>query len=223
MFSIEKLTNSIAGKISSELGLDNDRKEVIAYGTFALLQTLLSIILILLFGLLFNVLLEALIVSFAISILRKYSGGVHSSSPEICASLGTVIAIGLAGLILFVITPLINLRLAMILGLIAFAWSYYIMYKLAPVDSFAKPIKTQKKRERMRKGSILILVAYMVIVVFTFIMYLLNHEKRFLVFSMCIYVGTTWQAFTLTQAGHLTINKIDTFLNHIFNYIRRRK
>jgi accessory gene regulator B len=218
---MEKLTNNIAEKISLELGLDNERKEVIAYGTFALLHTMLSIVLILLFGLLFDVLIEALIVSFTISILRKYSGGAHANSPGICASIGTFIGIGLALIISFVINQLINLRLAIILGLLTFAWSYYIIYKLAPVDSAAKPIKTQKNRDRMRKRSILILFAYMIIVVINIIMYRLSHEKRFLVFSMCTYVGTAWQAFTLTHAGHITIKKIDVFLNQILIYTRR--
>jgi accessory gene regulator B len=223
MFRIEKLTNSIAEKISVELGYDNDRKEVIAYGAFAFLQTILSIVLVIVFGLVFDVLTEALIVSFTISILRKYSGGVHASSPGICAIIGTGIAVVQALLILFVITPSINLKLSILLGLLTFAWSYYVICKLAPVDSVAKPIKTQKKRERMRKGSILVLDAYLIIVVLNIIISLLAHEKRFLVFSLCIYGGIAWQAFTLTRGGHLTLGKIDTFLNQILIYIRRRK
>lgn len=220
---MEKLTNNIAEKISLELELDNDRKEVIAYGTFALLHTTLSIILIVIFGLIFGVLAEAIIVAFTISILRKYSGGAHASSPGVCAAIGTAIAVGQALVISFVITPLISLNLIIPLGLLTFAWSYYIILKLAPVDSAAKPIKTQKKRKRMKKGSILILDAYLVIVMLSIILYLLTHEKRFLIFSLCIYGGTAWQAFTLTYRGHLTFWKIDSFLNQLSTFIRRGK
>lgn len=223
MFNIEKLTNNIASKISLELGLDNDRKEVIAYGTFALLQTMLSILLILVFGLMFGVLVEALLVSLAASILRKYSGGVHASSPGICASVGTFIVVALALLISFSITLSINLILIILLGLLTFVCSYYLIFKLAPVDSAAKPIRTQKKRERMKKGSILVLNAYILIVVLNIIMYIHTHEKWFLTFLLCIYGGTAWQVFTLTGVGHLTIRKIDAFLNQILIYKRRRK
>lgn len=218
---MEKLTNNIAEKIGSELELDNDRKEVIAYGAFAILQTLLSIALTAIFGFAFGVLTETLIVSFTISILRKYSGGVHASSPGICAAIGTVIAVGQALLICFIITPLINLKLVIFLGLLSFTWSFYIIYKLSPVDSAAKPIKTQKKKERMKKTSILILCVYVVIVLINSIMYLHIHEIRFLTFSLCIYGGTIWQSFTLTRGGHVTIWKIDAILSHILTFIRR--
>lgn len=220
---MEKLTNNIAEKIGSELGFDNDHKEVIAYGAFAILQTLLSIALIVIFGYVFGVLAESLTIAFTISILRKYSGGVHASSPGICASVGTVIAVGQALLITFIIIPLTNLKLVILLGLLAFSWSYYIIHKLAPVDSAAKPIKTQKKKEKMKKTSILILCAYMVIVVFNIFTYLFAHDKRFSTFSLCIYGGTSWQAFTLTRAGHVTICKIDAFINHILTFIKGGK
>ena len=44
---MEKLTNNIAKTVSAELNLDNDSKEVIAYGLFAILHTILCIFLIL--------------------------------------------------------------------------------------------------------------------------------------------------------------------------------
>lgn len=217
MFSIEKLTNNMADKISLELGLDNDRKEIIAYGTYALLQISLSILLIIVFGVIFGVCAEALIIALAGSTLRKYSGGVHASTPGICAFAGTTIVIGIALLISFLIAPSINLIIVILLGVMSFAYSYYLICKLAPVDSSAKPIRTEKKRVRMKKGSILVLNAYMLIVVLSIIMYINTAEKRFLVFSLCMCGGTVWQAFTLTHTGHLIFRKIDTFLNHILN------
>lgn len=223
MISIEKLTNNIAEKISLELELDNDRKEVVAYGVFALVHTTVSILLVVVFGLIFGVLIEVLIISFTGSILKKYSGGAHASSPGICASIGLLIVGGLALLILFLITPLVNLIFVILLGFLIFVWSCYIICKLAPVDSAAKPIKTQKKRDRMKKGAILSLVVYLGIVMFNIIMYLLSREKKFLVYSVCIYGGTAWQVFTLTYLGHLIIKKIDVFLNQILIYMRREK
>ncbi len=223
MFSVENLTKIMAEKISSELKLDNDRKEVIAYGFFALLNTLSSIALVAIFGLIFGVLIEALIISFTGAILRKYSGGAHASSPWACTLIGTIITIGEALLISFIISPLINLKLIIFLGVIVFICSYYIIIKLAPVDSAAKPIRTQKKKDRMKKGSILILDVYVIVVILNFILYLFTQENRFLVFTLCIYGGTLWQVFTLTRGGHLTVYKIDAFLDQILIFKRRRK
>lgn len=220
---MERITNSIAEKISLELGLDNNKKEVIAYGTFALLHTMLSILLVVVFGAILGVMLEALTISFTISILRKYSGGAHTSSPGICAAVGTIITVVQALLIYFVIISHINLMLIILLGLVSFIWSYYIIIKLAPVDSAAKPIRTLKKRNRMRRGSILVLTAYLAIVLLNIILFIYTQEKRFLIFSLCIYGGTTWQAFTLTRGGHVTFRVLDSFLKGLLSLIGRRK
>ncbi len=220
---MEKITNNIAQTISKELGLDNDRKEVIAYGTFAILQTLLSIGLTAIVGGIFGVFTETMVVAFTISILRKYSGGVHSNSAGICAVVGIVIAVGLASLICFIITPLINLKYVLFLGLPAFLWSYYIIIKLAPVDSAAKPIKTSKKKKKMRKTSILILCTYVVIVLLNSFLYLFDHDIIFLSFSLCIYGGIVWQSFTLTHSGHIMLGKIDVFFNKILFILKGGK
>lgn len=216
MFSIEKLTHGISEKIGSEIGLNNDQKEVIAYGAFAILQISICIVLVIVFGLIFNVLIEALIVSFSISILRKYSGGVHANSPGTCAALGTIIAVGQAVIISHILTPIVNLKSVIFFGLLIFAWVYYIVYKLAPVDSLAKPITTQQKKKRMKKASFLILAIYILIIIINVIMYLLTHEKSFFTFSLCMYGGTAWQAFTLTNTGNIIFLKVDAFFHKIF-------
>jgi len=217
---MEKLSNNIANKVAAELSLDKDNREVIAYGTFALMQMLLSIILVFLFGLLFHVAFEALIISFTASILRKYSGGVHASSPGICTFIGTIVCVGQAVLIPLLMSSVVNLKLILMLGVVVFIWSYYIIYKLAPVDSASKPIVKEEKRKRMKKGAIILLSGYLIITVFLFLFYISCDERKLLFYALCLYAGILWQTFTLTELGHLLIGKIDTFLNH--KIIKRR-
>lgn len=212
---MEKLSNNIANKIASELSLDDDNKEVIAYGTFALMQMIFSIIFVFLVGLLFHVAFEALIISFTAAILRKYSGGVHASSPVICNFIGIITCVGQAVLISLSISSVTNLELIIILGVVIFMWSYYIIYKLAPIDSASKPIVKEEKRNRMKKGSIIVLSVYLIITVFFILLYISSGEKKLLFYALCLYSGILWQAFTLTTSGHLLIGKVDTFLNHI--------
>lgn len=216
MFHVERLAKIIANKISSKLELDNEQREVVAYGAFSLIQTILSILLVVLFGLLFNVALEALIISFIVSILRKYSGGVHASTSDICMILGTVIFIGLAKVV-SITESLVSVELVLVVILLSFSWTYYIVFKLAPVASVTKPISKQK-RKRMKKGSILILIVYLLIALSTTISYYWIRKDSMLTYCLCICVGVVWQIFTLTKTGHVMLNKIDTFLSNILSF-----
>jgi len=212
---MENLSNRIANKIASELKLNNDKKEVIAYGTFALLQTFLSIFLVFIIGYLFHISTEAIIVLFTASILRKYSGGAHADSPGKCTLIGVIICIGQATLISVLVGNFINFNIALILVIATFMWAYFMMYLLAPVDSPSKPIKKEEKKKSMKKRSLIILSVYLIITVSIIILYV-NFEKAiFLVYALCISGGIAWQVFTLSKCGHLTLRKIDAFLNYI--------
>ncbi|MCB2313445.1 accessory gene regulator B family protein [Clostridium tagluense] len=212
---MEKLSNNIANKVALELSLDHDNREVIAYGTFALMQMFVSIIFVFLFGLLFHVAFGALIISFTAAVLRKYSGGVHASSPGNCTCIGTIVCVGQAVLISFLISSVVNLKLIIILGVMTFIWAYYIIYKLAPVDSASKPIVKEEKRKRMKRGSIILLSVYLIIAVVFILLYLGSGESKLMLYALCLYSGILWQVFTLTTLGHLLVGKVDTFLNHI--------
>lgn len=216
---MEKLTNKISSKIADELKLDNDNREVIAYGIFAIFSIALSIIFVAVFGIIFHVAIEALVVCFTGSILRKYSGGVHATTPTRCVIVGVVVCVGEA-LFLSAISPLINRDLLIISGIVVFMAAYYFVYKLAPVDSAAKPIKKKEKIIRMKKSSIFILNAYVVIVIVNIILYMHFKDKRFSTYSLCIYGGTVWQIFTLTKFGHGVMNKVDAFFNQILKFIK---
>lgn len=214
------ISNSIANKIAKELKIGGDQKEVIAYGTFALIQTIVSIIIFIIFGSIFNVLIEVLLISFTTSILRKYSGGMHASSPGICTTIGTVICITQGLLVKFVLVPWVDYKFLIIIGIITFSWSYYLVYRLAPVDSLSKPIKAEKKRQRMKKRSCLILSIYLIIIIINISLFFITMNTDYIIYSLSVYIGVIWQVFTLTKIGYLILGKIDTFLNKVLNNIR---
>lgn len=205
MFKIENICEKFSDYIAQELKFDDDKKSVINYGIFAFIQMGICIALVIIFGFIFNVTIEALIVSFTISILRKSSGGVHAKSPERCAVIGTVASVGMA-----LISKYINVSFSFVilLGSIIFIWSYYIVYKLAPIDSIAKPIKNIEKIKRLKKRSIMILNVYLIIVVINMLCYLIMKNFTLLTYSLCIYMGLLWQVFSLTKCGHLIIGKL---------------
>ena len=205
MFKIENICEKISTYIAQELNFDDDKKSVINYGIFGFIQMGICIALVIIFGFIFNVTIEALIVSFTISILRKSSGGVHAHSPERCAVIGTVSTVGMA-----LICKYINLSFGFIIliGSIIFIWSYYTVYRLAPVDSIAKPIKNIEKRKRLKKSSIIILSVYLIVVVIDILCYLITQNSKVLVYLLCIYMGLLWQVFSLTKNGHLILGKL---------------
>lgn len=206
MLKIENICRKLSDYIAHELNLDEDKKAVINYGIFAFTQIMLCILLVIIFGLIFNVMIEALIISFASSILRKSSGGVHSNSAEKCAVIGTVTTI-----IMALVAKRINLPVSfnLLIGFMIYMYSYYTIYKLAPVDSVSKPIKNVMKRKKLRKISIITISIYLVITLINILLYLLTEKNLFLQYCICLYMGMAWQVFSLTKAGHLILGKID--------------
>lgn len=206
MLKIEDICEKISNNIAQELNLDDDKKSVINYGILTFIQMITCIALVIIFGLIFNVVVEALIISFTISTLRKSSGGVHASSPGRCAIIGTITSVGM-GLISKYIS--LGFSLFIIGGSIAFIWSYYTVYKLAPVDSPVKPIRSIEKRIRLKKNSMMILSVYLIIVIIEILYFYFMKSSKVLVYSLCIYMGMLWQVFSLTKYGHSVMKKLD--------------
>ncbi|MBP1888712.1 accessory gene regulator B [Clostridium moniliforme] len=210
MIDIEVISNRIADKIAEEIKADNEKKEVIAYGIFGIIQTLLSILLVVIFGIIFNVLIEGLMMSFSTGILRKYSGGVHASNSKTCMIIGTFNCTIVPIVIKYL--PL-TLKMIIITGIFTFILAYFLIFKLAPVDSIKKPIKSIKKKKILKKKSIVVLTFYLTLVcIFIFNYYnLLN--KNMLIYCICIYAGIMWQVFSITKVGYIVLGKIDSFFN----------
>lgn len=219
MLNAEIISKRTGEKIANELKLDKENKEVIIYGIFSIIHMLYNILSVAIIGYIFGVAIEAIIVSFVISILRKSSGGAHSKSPIGCLITGTVICliIGLAAQFKIGIVELI------LLSIITFIWSYYTIFKLAPVDSPAKPIKTEKKKKRLKKSSIITLTIYLTIIVVSIVIYFYTNLNSLITYSICILGGTIWQVLTITKCGHKIVNLIDTFFNKILDIITRGK
>ena len=208
---IIKISKYLSNKIVKELNLDNDSKEVIYYGAFAFFQCLTSILVVSIIGYLLNILVEVLIISFSVSILRKYSGGVHATSPNRCLIIGTFFCI-IQGLISKKISSLISFNTLIILAILSFIFTYYTVYKLAPVDSKNKPIKNLNKRSKLKVKSINVVTLYLVLFLFG----IYYHNILPLSYSISLLLGTLWQGFTLTYIGNLLLKNIDNFLNRLW-------
>lgn len=214
MYLVEKVSNCISSSISSTLKLDKDNEKIIAYGAFTLIQMILCILLIIIFASIFKVVISALIISFTGSLLRKYSGGAHATSPGRCAIIGAIITVGLA--VLFRQVSIYNsIALICILGLLCFGYSYYIILKLSPVDSPSKPITKLETKLRLRKGSITLLNCLLIICFIVTFFYFKNESIKTFNSIICIYGGMLWQSFSLTKIGHNFMAYIDNLLKKL--------
>lgn len=209
MITIEALSDKLAKILKDELKLEEEKYEVVKYGLFSFIYIFTSIVLVTLIGGIFGVLIEALFISFTISLLRKSSGGAHSNSEFNCTIIGIVISVVPA---IIINNFQYESKFLYILGVIIFIISFIGAYKLAPVDSPNKPIRTPKKIKRLRKQTFIILGTYLLLAIFftTTNNYINIVNTNNLV--MCLYTGIIWQIFTLTKLGHKFIYIIDYLL-----------
>ena len=216
---MEKLAQRITNKLSIELNFDDDKRQIVAYGLLALIQIIISIALISFVSLIFGVIFEALIICFSVSILRKYSGGAHAGSIEICTIFSVFACVGFAIIIKYLLLTFVDTIIIIYLLLIVYAFSFVLLYLFAPVDSPNKPIKTEKKRVRMRKNSFLTLSIFFAIsILFLFLGF---KNKSFISLNLSLLLGILWQVFTLTTIGKHSLKKVDFIINKILSLKRR--
>lgn len=196
---MEQLSKKIAKKISLTLSYDEEREAVIAYGMIAIVQTIVTLLLILGLGLIFGILPEAFAVVLSASILRKYSGGSHAETIEVCTASAVVYGIGMGLVSRYLLQDVLNIYSMIAASVIVFAGAFWIIYKKAPVDSPNKPIRSEKKINRMRKGSFLVLSVYVLICIFLLIVS--KYNILYMNIALCLLFGVIWQALTLTELG----------------------
>lgn len=207
MFSIEK-TAKIIGDMSKDiLNMDSDQAEIIEYGAINVMQTINAIIWVVILGCLGGTLYESLVFAISASLLRKYSGGGHASSPMRCAVMGGVIALILG---LFTQNILIKLSMEVIICIVIIFMitvSIIIINK-APVDSIEKPIDDKSLKKKFKFKSLRLTFIYYVIIIS-----LLIGQRYYgnfcLKTAISLMLGVVWQSITLTSIGIKFIKKID--------------
>lgn len=216
---MEQLANKVANRIAMELSYPEEQEKVIAYGLVALLQTLVMTILTLVIGALCNIFMEAAVLCFAVSFLRKYSGGAHAKSMGSCITLGVMFCI-IFGLIIHGVSVFYVPVIAGILtALLVYSFALVVAVKKAPVDSPNKPIRTESKKRRMRNGTILMIVFYMLISSVLLIYW--NHSSIIVSAFWCLLLSVMWQMNSLTNPGKVFLEWLDRLIYGIITFERR--
>ncbi len=204
---MEKLTRKLATEVARSLDYDAEREAVIAYGLIGIVQIIITFTLVLIFGILVGAPVEALIVCAAVGLLRKYSGGAHAGSAELCNAISVVYSTSAAFVAKRYFSTVDHLIPQLSFIAVIFGVSYLIVYRLAPVDSANKPIKTVKKKKRMRQGSLIILTVYFLL---SIALILIGCDYGvYASYGISLLFGVIWQIFTLTSPGAALLHSLD--------------
>ena len=212
---IERMSYNIALKIGSKTNKTNEEIEVINYGVFVIIHTIIALILTTFTGYIITKPIQIIIITIISASLKRYSGGVHATSPNRCLIIGILISLISVYIseILFKYNNSINL---IIISLISIFLSIIIFYKKAPVGNKNKPLKKVETRNIMRKKLFFLLkIYYISILVFSIMILNGSLTVKYVKYIYCIQLGVLLQAFSITNIGEVIVLKLDEILNNI--------
>lgn len=190
--------------LQKKLNLTQDEKEIASYGLQVLVYSVTGLLSILLTGWLLGCFWTTLTAVVSAGFLRVVSGGAHSRSPLTCNLLGIVVGVSLGKTAAIAGNHISQYPLLVIIT-IGFVVSFFTVWRLAPVDSPAKPISSPEKRRQLRLRALAVLCSI------TAAQFLLLAYGQAASIILAASMGLWWQAFTLTRTGHWFATFMDNF------------
>lgn len=215
---MEKMARALAHKFARELNYDEEKEQVIAYGLIAIIQTAVTVILSLILGFVVGAPVEAMILCFSVSLLRRYTGGAHVGYIELCTSIGIIYCTVFSYVSRHIVSQVLSPLWVIGISVLVYFLSYLAAYLLVPVDSPRKPIRSEEKKKKMRKGTFYTLAIYSLIsvifLVFSF------QSDRMKSYQVSLLFGVAWQVFTLTKAGVHFLDGVNTLYEKISSILK---
>lgn len=170
---INRVSISIVDNLLSNRYIENEKRDVYIYSATVFFQSTINIIITLFIGLLFDMFFENLCFFIVFKLLRKYSGGLHSSKYITCLSISVFINVLLMFLFVYNKNELVSTSL-----LIFELLSLLIVLIFSPIINPNKKISTKEK-------GIYKIIAISESVVLFFISIFLIKVNSIYVFSIC--------------------------------------
>lgn len=204
---MERLAGRIADNIAAFLKCDEEKRAVIAYGLHAIMHTSFTVAVIILLGIIAGTPAEILIVCFSAIILRKYSGGAHADTSWLCTAVSAVYCLLTALIAVKLLSEIYYPPAMAAAAVFVYGAAFLTVYRKAPVDSPHKPIRSAGKKKKMRRGSFIVLSAYLIISALFFV---LGYKyERLNSYGISMLFGISWQIFTLTGSGSILLMKLN--------------
>lgn len=160
---LSKISSKIAEILIRHSAIENESKELYAYGFFILLSQILYFIITIAIGSLFNIILESVIFYIAFQFIRKYAGGYHAATEIRCEILTT-----LSILFCIVIIKLSKTYDFQTVLLTISVISAVCIFIFCPLDTPEKPL-SDKEFKYFRKISWIILLVIVALIIISYI------------------------------------------------------
>lgn len=193
--------------LAKELNLDEENKEVVAYGLNAVTSTAGGYLLIIVFSSILGVLGSALTAAITYSAFRSYMGGAHSHSQRNCITI-TGVTFPLLGVLVGLIANTMPAKYLPIMVLCAVVMAIASIYRYAPADTPQKPITDLQQIYMLRRSSFIGVGLWLTgaVLVMWGIMPL---SDKFLIAST---LGLLWESFQVTPQGYAFLKALDRTL-----------
>ncbi len=99
MSLIERISLELSNELGNRLNKTDEEKAVLNYGLFMVIHTAIAIVLTFMVGIVTNTLITIMFISISSSLLKRYSGGVHSSTPNRCILTGAIVLTFMVGIV----------------------------------------------------------------------------------------------------------------------------
>ncbi len=204
---MEKTAKKLAEKIGNSLNYDSEQKAVMAYGLIGLSQFFIILILTSVIGFIFGFFIESLIIFISVGLLRRTIGGAHSSDFYSCIIVSVFFVTLLASACKYLLGRFGFVPLTAGIAAI-YMLAFFLTYKLAPVASPNKPIRTPAKRKRLRKNAFIVLALFVAASIFP--LAIATDGREFLKsYCAALALSVLWQVSLMTKAGHRFMEILD--------------
>ena len=205
---IDKVSLNLSTRLGDRLDKDEEEKAVLNYGLFMIIHTFLGIILTILVGLITGMIIEMSLITITSALFKRYTGGVHASTPEICLIIGIILSLILSTVCRF-ISINIDINNIVLIGMTIIAFSYYMIYYKYPVPSKNKPLNNEKTRNKLRKKAFTLLNIYIILIIILYIIYYILKLSIVKSIIVSFILGIFLQMIVLTNIGTKFINLLD--------------
>lgn len=209
--NIERISLSLSQKLGEKLNKTNEEVAVLNYGLFVILHTLISAAVMLGIGYMCGLFIEVLIISICSSMVKRYSGGVHASSPGRCTVIGVIMSITMAVICRVCADNMSTYGLISTIS-IGFIICYILLYEKCPVPSKNKPMKKESTRKLLRKKTFSLINVLILIELILGVLYITQKHYLIKVSMISILLGIIIQVFALSNIGSKFILYMDKLL-----------
>ena len=211
MSLVEQLSKNISGELGKRLNKTEEEVSVMNYGLVVLIHNTISIVSIILVGILTNMIVEVISITVSSTLFKRYSGGVHATSPTRCTIMGIVFSV-LLSVVCKVINSSVHGAYNLVLVISSYTIALYVLYKKCPVPSKNKPMRSENTRKRLRKKAFKTTIIMLFIDIVLYILYSYYNINLIETVLVGMLLGMLLQIFVLTNLGNKCIESVDRVL-----------